>query len=261
MTQLTPTRKIMSRIAEREEHRIRKMIWLVSPLFLLLLSSAIFTFYRTVVDLITQGTLEIIASLEYDWEILIPELQAVGLFVWEDVEKVILIVLGLSVLALAYLVVTTHPFSLPRLFKEIKKYKIGKEVYSMGRIALLAANLLLSVSLLVGSITPVLADDSNVTPTPRPTKTQITQEIRARNQARQEARKAYIAALKKANQDYQTAREQARGTLKTALKAAGKDKTARQTATKAYNAALKEARQAMQAAKKQALETYKATIK
>ena len=130
----------------------------------------------------------------------------------------------------------------------------------MKRVVLVLINLLFLGFLISGSVVSVLATESEQIPTAHPTRTQNREKEIRRSQLQQQkqlktqARKAYIEILKKANQDYKTAREQARGTLKTALKAAGKDKTARQTAIKAYNASLKEARQAMQASKKQALE-------
>jgi len=126
---------------------------------------------------------------------------------------------------------------------------------------------------------PVLAAPRlHPTPTPKLTKSQWQEK----NKARIEARKTYLEALKKANQDYKTAvadarnkmrsdKKQAWETYQAALKSAT-DKNARIQARKTYLEALKkanqdyktavaEARSKMQSAKKQALETYQAALK
>ena len=73
---------------------------------------------------------------------------------------------------------------------------------------------------------PVLAAP-DLQPTPKPKLTQS--QWQEKNKARKEARKTYLEALKKANQDYRTA--------------------------------VADARSKMQSDKKQALETYRAALK
>jgi len=140
--------------------------------------------------------------------------------------------------------------------------------------ALLLAGLL-SASLMA----PVLAAPKFY-PTPTPKLTQSQQ--REKNKARVEARKAYLEAIKKANQDYKTAvadarnkmrsdKKQAWETYQAALKSAT-DKNARIQARKTYleaikkanqdyKAAVAEARSKMRSDKKQAWETYQAALK
>jgi hypothetical protein len=90
----------------------------------------------------------------------------------------------------------------------------------------LIATLLLFGLLSASLVVPVLAA-SDLQPTPEPKLTQSQRQ--EKNQARKEARKAYLEAIKKANQDYKTA--------------------------------VADARKKMRADKKQAWETYQAALK
>jgi hypothetical protein len=143
----------------------------------------------------------------------------------------------------------------------------------------LIATLLLFGLLFASPVVPVLAA-SDLQPTPEPKLTQSQRQ--EKNQARKEARKAYLEAIKKANQDYKTAvadarkkmqadKKQAWETYQAALKSAT-DKNARIQARKTYLEAIKkanqdyktavaDARKKMQADKKQAWETYQAALK
>jgi len=143
----------------------------------------------------------------------------------------------------------------------------------------LILTILLVGFLFAGLMAPVLAAPK-LHPTPTPKLTQSQQK--EKNRARAEARKAYLEAIKKANQDYKTAVADARNkmrsdkkqvleTYRAALKSAT-DKNARIQARKTYLEALKkanqdyktavaEARSKMRSDKKQAWETYQAALK
>jgi hypothetical protein len=123
MSESQRIKKIMRQIALSEEKRIKRLMWIVLLTLASLLFIWIYSACRTILSLLEKGTLEIISSFEYDWDIILQELQAVGILILEDIEKEAIITLVLSLLTFVLLLTKTDFFSLPTRLKEIKKYK------------------------------------------------------------------------------------------------------------------------------------------
>ncbi|HBL52276.1 MAG: hypothetical protein A3D24_01370 [Candidatus Blackburnbacteria bacterium RIFCSPHIGHO2_02_FULL_39_13] len=117
---LTPI--VMHRVAASEKWRIIKLFIVISPLFIFLFLIFISALYQTVAYLSEQGIFEILFTIEYEWKTLLPEMQEVGSFFWESLEKSLLVGIFLSPVILIFVSRKIDIFSFPQRIKEITKY-------------------------------------------------------------------------------------------------------------------------------------------
>jgi len=117
------TKKIMLKVSLEEENGIKRFLLAVLFLFLSFFLILTFSFYHIMAGFVSRGTFELISTLEFDWETFIPQLPAIALFFWEDLEKELAIALLLSPIALIFLIRKILSFSPFRRLQEIHRYQ------------------------------------------------------------------------------------------------------------------------------------------
>lgn len=123
MTNTSQTKLIMSKVALIEEGRLKRLALVLAPAFLVLFGITFTTFYQALTGILEQGSLELVTTIELDWETLLPQLAIILGFVWEDVEKANLAVFLISLTVVLFLFWKINPRSSLRRLGQLKKYR------------------------------------------------------------------------------------------------------------------------------------------
>jgi hypothetical protein len=117
------TEKIMHRVADREEQRLKKLLLIFGPLTLILFLLVLETFHRTVMRLIDREFFKVLVDFKSGEELITSHVIECLTLCWLVIEKGILSALILSLLILIIIWLKTDLFSSPRRLKQIKKFK------------------------------------------------------------------------------------------------------------------------------------------
>jgi len=117
------TKKIMLKVSLEEENRIKRFLLAVLFLFLSFFLILTFSFYHIMAGFVSRGTFELISTLGFDWKTFIPQLPAIALFFWEDLEKEMAIMFLLSFVILIFLARKILFFSPFRRLQEVHHYQ------------------------------------------------------------------------------------------------------------------------------------------